>query len=197
MQATYNAYMASTNKSVSLLALEYPAATVPVVNRGAQIPAFIKSVNTGKDTLASHLIAQQNKCPDQQIVIAGFSQGALVANEAMRTVSHSVLANVAGVTLFGDPNFDPRFTGNVGTYSKNDKGILSTFTTAFKHTDYVPSPVAGKTRSYCVAYDPTCNYSIASTWHCFVIDKPCSHALYQQKGYTARAGQFLGAQTTG
>lgn len=194
IQDTYNNFKASESQSTTLYALPYTASPVPVVNRGASISAFINSVNSGKTMLVNYINAQVAQCPTQKIVLAGFSQGALVIVETMRTLSVATMQHVSGISLLGDPAFDPKFAGNVGTYSKNDSGIVSTFTSVYKSQSYLPSTVSGNAKSYCLAYDPVCNYSIVSLTNCLFSGNNCTHNLYVQKGYTRQAGQFLASK---
>jgi cutinase len=191
VQAVYNALDAKTSKSITKYALPYPAAHVPVINKGASVNAFINSVNTGKTNLTKYVTAQSTKCPSQKIVLAGFSQGALVITQTMRSLPASVLKHVTALTLIGDPAFDPKFAGDVGTYAKNDEGIVSTFTSIYKSQNYLPAAVSANARSYCLAYDPVCNYSVVSLSNCLWFADTCSHAKYVEKGYARKAGQFL------
>jgi hypothetical protein len=194
IQDTYNNFVASETQSTSLYVLPYAASPVPVINRGASVSAFINSVNAGKVMLVNYLNTQVAQCPTQKIVVAGYSQGGLVVVEAMRTLSVATMNHVAGIALLGEPAFDPQFAGNVGTYSKNDSGIVSTFTSIYKSQSYLPATVSGKSKSYCLAYDPVCNYSIVSLTNCLWSGANCTHNLYVQKGYTRQAGQFLASK---
>jgi hypothetical protein len=194
VQNTYDVFKSKTTKSVTVHALPYTAAPVPIINKGASISAFVNSVNSGKTMLVDYLTAQSKQCPSQDIVLAGFSQGALVVNQAMRTLPVSILERVDGLALIADPAFDPKFAGNVGTYSKNDEGIVSTFTSVYKTQNYLPATVSGKAKAYCLAYDPVCNYSVVSLTNCAWSGKKCTHNLYIAKGYTRQAGEHLAAR---
>jgi hypothetical protein len=194
VQNTYDVFRSQTTKSVTLHALPYTAAPVPIINRGASISAFINSVNSGKTMLVDYLKAESQRCPNQDIVLAGFSQGALVVNQAMRTLPVSILDRIDGLAMIADPAFDPTFAGNVGTYSKNDEGIVSTFTSVYKTQNYLPAAVAGKAKAYCLAYDPVCNYSVGALTNCAWSGSKCTHNLYIAKGHTRQAGIHLASR---
>lgn len=191
VQNTYDVFKSRTTKSVTLHALPYTAAPVPIINKGASVSAFVNSVNSGKTMLANYLTTQAALCKSQDIVLAGFSQGALVITQAMRSLPVSVLNRVDGLALVADPAFDPKFSGNVGTYSRNDEGIVSTFTSVYKTQNYLPAAVSGDAKSYCLAYDPVCNYSVVSLTNCAWSGKKCAHNRYIEKGYTRQGGEFL------
>jgi hypothetical protein len=194
VQNVYDTFKSKTTQSVTLYALPYTAAPVPVINRGASISAFVNSVNSGKTMLVNYLTAESTRCPSQKIVVAGFSQGALVVNQAMRTLPVSVLNRITALALVADAAFDPKFSGNVGTYSKNDEGIVSTFTSVYKTQNYLPSAVAGNAKAYCLAYDPVCNYSVVSLSNCLWSGKKCAHNRYIATGYTRQAGEYLASK---
>lgn len=189
--AVYKAYAKQTKQKTSVYALDYPATSVPIFNPGVTVASFVNSVHTGKKSLTKYINEQRKACPQQKLVIAGFSQGALIVSSTLNQLPASTLKSISGVALLGDPNFIPEFKGAVGNFNPNHRGIASSFTAAFRSMNYVPSGIANKTRSYCLAYDPVCNNSIASSWHCFVMDAVCSHALYASKGHTTQAGTFL------
>lgn len=194
IQDTYNAFATKTWRTKSNYALIYPAAPVPVVTRGVSIPAFVSSVNQGSSALVNYLISQRNQCPTQQIVISGYSQGALVVDEGLRSLPADILSRVRAIALYGDPRFNPTFSGDVGTFARNDKGILSSFLPSFGATQYLPTPVSNNARSYCVAYDPVCNYSVVSLSNCLWIARVCAHSRYIALGYTRQGGEFLASR---
>lgn len=89
--------------------LNYPA--VPVMDIVGQVQ-YPGSVSRGRDYLVAALRKEYARCDqsDERIVLAGYSQGAHVIHDALRTLqsySPDVLTRVASVTLFGDPMWGP------------------------------------------------------------------------------------------
>ncbi|KKY15688.1 putative cutinase precursor [Phaeomoniella chlamydospora] len=73
----------------------------------------------GANTTASLVNLAASKCPNTQIVLSGYSQGAQVIHLAVKTASSSTftpittsaLEKVAAVVLFGDPDEDQSLPG--------------------------------------------------------------------------------------
>ncbi|KAI9702313.1 MAG: hypothetical protein M1836_000792 [Candelina mexicana] len=77
--------------------------------QGVEYPADIPGYLTGGSTagaakLASLATEAASKCPNTQIVLSGYSQGAQVVHLGVDQISSSVAARVSAVVLFGDPN---------------------------------------------------------------------------------------------
>lgn len=62
-----------------------------------------------------------SKCPDAQLVVAGYSQGAAMVHRAIENLSSSVVAHIAAAVTFGD------------TQKKQDGGVIPNI--AVKKTD--------------------------------------------------------------
>ncbi|RMI32181.1 cutinase family protein [Nocardia stercoris] len=86
------------------------------------------SVGDGRTDLAAHLAEQSALCPQQQFILAGYSQGAVVVQTAL------LLPDLAGrislILLFGDPL--PALGWNV------------------------PGPYSDRAADYCAPGDPVC-----------------------------------------
>ncbi|MEV6431635.1 cutinase family protein [Nocardia sp. NPDC051463] len=119
--------------------LEYPA------TRAAE------SVSKGVDNLVLLLNTLGATCPNQQVVLLGYSQGARVITEVLGStrVSNDAAARIEGIALFGDPtftgtdpynrgDFDPKLSG----LHPRPEGSLATY--------------ADRLRDYCNAGDKVC-----------------------------------------
>ncbi len=92
---------------------EYPA--VPVDNWNAVNLAngnYGSSVNKGTDEFIAHLNDRVSRCPQESIVLAGYSQGADVVGWALQRTGYGSLNqttrnHIGYVALYGDPKFDP------------------------------------------------------------------------------------------
>lgn len=95
----------ASDQTVSRAAVDYPATLTNYANSSAQ----------GVSALTTQLTEQVAECPDQKIVLAGFSQGAHVVldvlggggggvlGRATAPISAAVADQVAAVATFGDP----------------------------------------------------------------------------------------------
>ncbi|KAJ6558294.1 carbohydrate esterase family 5 protein [Mycena capillaripes] len=59
--------------------------------------------DSGAQSLASTVTDYVNACPDANVVISGWSQGALVAHKGLALLAPEVQAKVKGLATFGDP----------------------------------------------------------------------------------------------
>ncbi|EIW75914.1 carbohydrate esterase family 5 protein [Coniophora puteana RWD-64-598 SS2] len=59
--------------------------------------------NSGAQSMAQTAQAYVQKCPNAALVIAGWSQGALVAHKALDQLDDATRGKVAGLVTFGDP----------------------------------------------------------------------------------------------
>lgn len=99
-----------------------------VVREGA-VPT---TTQFGAILLADAIRTQAEACPDQEIFLGGYSQGALVIRSALPLLTPDVRARISGIALFGDPT-------RVGPALTSD--------------------VEGRTTSQCAEGDPVCDRS--------------------------------------
>jgi Cutinase len=59
--------------------------------------------NAGAQSMAQTVKDYVSKCPNSAVVMAGWSQGALVAHKALDQLDSTTLKRVAGLVTFGDP----------------------------------------------------------------------------------------------
>lgn len=108
-EVTYHSYELGTE--------EYDGAKYPAVNvsnwwNGNAIGAFFSSgqrfdygnsVAAGKAELRGYLERRGRACPDERIILGGYSQGAQAVGEASRELPGGISSRVDFVALFGDP----------------------------------------------------------------------------------------------
>ncbi|KAJ6452622.1 cutinase-domain-containing protein [Mycena sanguinolenta] len=70
---------------------------------------------SGSATMATLINTAASQCPDTQIVIGGYSQGAQLVHNAAATLNASVTARIAAVVTFGDPRRVESSAPPVGT----------------------------------------------------------------------------------
>lgn len=144
---------ASTQRMVDV-AVDYPAQATSWDN-------YVASSSAGATSVKNMLTEQVGRCPNQKIVLLGYSQGAQIIGDALGgggggrlgpetpPVPHEVSNRVAAVILMGDPRHmaDQPFT--VGTATRD--GRLP------RELDQQLTPFAERVRSYCDAEDRFCD----------------------------------------
>lgn len=92
----------------------------------------LESVSEGIADVVSHVQSQSAKCPDQKLVLVGYSQGGFVILGASKQIDSKYFSRIVAVTQFGDP-------GNRNA-TDPDKGF--------------PSALGEKLKENCVVGDP-------------------------------------------
>lgn len=162
---------------VQRLDLEYPADTD--IKEGGTL---------GARTLIDTLNLQAETCPDQQFVLLGYSQGALVIGDALASpefrlvgtrvgeVDAEAAERVLAVVLYGNPRFVGSEPYVAGSYNESVNGLL-------------PRPpgsldmFADRLRDYCVARDYICQSSLD-------LDED-GHAAYYDNGMQQDGAAFV------
>jgi len=136
---------------------------------------YLSSVASGKMELERLLARQVANCPQQEIVLAGYSQGSMSIHMALSSISTqsngaAILDNVAAVLLLADPLQDPEKNG--GTYGGTvDQGLgLITLISKIPGVNGLsekldlgsldipyPSSLSSVTQSYCSSGDVMCS----------------------------------------
>jgi cutinase len=89
----------------------------------------------GTKSMVADVTKALTKCPDTQIVLSGYSQGAMLVHNTMHTLSSTQAASVKAAVTFGDP-FDATEPNNVAK---------------------------GNFKSFCATGDPVCSLGAASS----------------------------------
>ena len=165
----------------------------------AYFPDYMSSVKQGIANLGDAVTTFRKSCGGTPILLAGYSQGAEVIDHWLS--SGASLKDIVGVTLLGDPRFNPGngTTIDRGTYNKSLYGVSYTF---FPHigmfggVEHYPSARNTWLRSYCANHDQVCNTSsLAALVGCGI--GGCAHEHYREMTiepgvtYTEAAARFL------
>lgn len=155
---------------------EYPAIGFPWnIDPGG----YGDSVTVGTNELIAHLNDRVSRCPQESIVVGGYSQGADVVGWALQRTGYGSLNqttrnHIGYVALYGDPKFnpgslaqrqqwqrpwwvrgdDPGFRYR-GSSPVSDEGILG------YRDAYVPPEFNGRFGSWCAYRDGVCTGSIS------------------------------------
>ncbi len=127
-------------RSTTVTELEYPASMAP------------DSAVRGVENLTALLNATAAACPDQQLVLLGYSQGARVIGNTLNArtaVTDQAAARIDAIALFGNPLFNGGEPYNRGSFDP-----------ALSGTGPLPSGAlaefADRLRDYCNAGDRVC-----------------------------------------
>lgn len=153
---------------------EYPAVWGPnwfffQLNDGTwQFPGYGRSVEIGTNELVKHLNDRSARCPNEAIVLGGYSQGADVVGWAVERQGYGGLnahtrSRIAFVALYGDTKFHGRLGAPVGCVDLpwvrgnvpcsgggGIHGILGA------RDPYVRTDLIGRMASWCDANDGVC-----------------------------------------
>ncbi|MFJ4264874.1 cutinase family protein, partial [Paenarthrobacter nicotinovorans] len=116
---------------IATLGLDYPAFPVPIVEEKSLqgIAQYVPGAWQGTLSLIWEIEKAAERCPDQKIVVAGYSQGAWVIHAAlnyMAAAQSSKLQHVKGVSLLADPLRKPSDAmHHFGTATNDGTGIVN------------------------------------------------------------------------
>jgi hypothetical protein len=153
------------------LGVQYPAVALA---KGSDVPLFVgtaggalfnvdtgqlgrynQSVQAGITWLTSRIEASSSAagCPPTRYVLSGFSQGAQVVADMVTALPSQYRGLIAGVVLFGDPQFNGHSAADRSTFDANRNGALTGVTGP--RPEY-PSWLVRNVSSFCHADDPVC-----------------------------------------
>lgn len=152
------------------------------------------SVEQGIIETTGYLKDQIKDCPDQSIVVGGYSQGAQVMGESLFRLTEQERAKIVGVGLFGDPKYigstgddllNPldkatSFPWRRGTATNNDRGMLDA------RIPYLPPDIEKRTASWCFARDLVC-----SGYSAFAGNTTEAHQSYAQNPMTDTVNELM------
>ena len=123
--------------------------------RSGLLGKYWNSVGSGVTWLRSEIVNYQSRtgCSGTQFFLSGYSQGAQVVADTIQGLPTRDLKLVAGVVLFGDPQFNPKLPGDNSTYDPDRYGVL---TAPDGPRQSYPQAVAAHVYSFCHMNDPVC-----------------------------------------
>lgn len=147
-------------RSLRSVFVDYPSR--PVSDFLTDSGRFFDGVGTGVDRLLARVKEGLDACPAERIVLAGYSQGALVLNFAMGSLASDSRARtkIATMDLFADPLMYGRSVTRRGDADVNKNGIYQIATPITSET--VNDTFRSRVRSWCNFNDPVCSYSKAN-----------------------------------
>lgn len=148
-------------RTITAEAVDYPAVPVPAEDGGVgEWLGFMGSVDAGAKALGEQYAAFVAQCPTSKVVLAGYSQGAMVVHRNLAALAAS--PNLTAVLLIADGDRRPDDpTLNLGTADgipERGKGVAQDWPILA----HAPGPLApelgARTISVCNLNDAVCDY---------------------------------------
>ena len=148
-------------RTVTAEAVEYPATPVPEDGGLLDWAGFIGSVDTGSAALGGQYESFVQRCPTTKVVLAGYSQGAMVVHRNLQALAAS--PNMAASLLIADGDRLPNDTtvniGSVTSVPGAGKGVAQDWPIlAHAPTATLPPELGSRTISVCDLGDAVCDY---------------------------------------
>jgi hypothetical protein len=137
--------------------IRYPALGVEsVFGSREDRERYLVSVLVGRDAVVSRIAESVRFCSGRDrpelVVLAGYSQGALAADLALRALDADALRRVVSVDVFGDPGRQAGWPDPRRTQAQPGAGLWTTLT----GEPGMPDPAPAGYRSWCTDGDPVC-----------------------------------------
>jgi hypothetical protein len=120
--------------------------------------AYYESMYDGSDALVQYLKSKIVNCPNQKIILGGYSQGAQVVGESLPRLTSLERSKIAFTALYGDPKFNTK--DNTSLYKKGPwvRGNAFSLSTGIlgARVQYLPDDMRGKAGSWCDFGDTIC-----------------------------------------
>jgi hypothetical protein len=153
--------LAASGRTITAEAVQYPAAPVPLEGGLGGWMDFMDSVEDGTDAAADQFEAFTARCPDTMVVLAGYSQGAMVIHRNLHDLADD--PHVAAALLIADGDRLPADTtinlGSTAVTPGLGKGVAQEHSfLASAPTSPLPPEIGARTVSVCDVGDPVCDY---------------------------------------
>ncbi|MUL81476.1 MULTISPECIES: cutinase family protein [unclassified Mycolicibacterium] len=155
-------------RTMTAEAVAYPAAAVPADGDLLGWGGFMSSVDAGVAALANQYAAFTQQCPASEVVLAGYSQGAMVVHRNLAMLAGS--PNLTAALLVADGDRLPAdSTLNLGTATAvrdtgatavrgTGKGVAQDWPILAHAPAVLPASVGSRTISVCDRGDAVCDY---------------------------------------
>jgi cutinase len=153
--------LAASGRTITAEAVQYPAAPVPLAGGLGGWMDFMDSVEEGTDAAAEQLEAFTAQCPQTKVVLAGYSQGAMVIHRNLHDLAED--PHIAAALLVADGDRLPADTtinmGSTAVLPGLGKGVAQEHSfLASTDTSPLPPEIGARTVSVCDVGDPVCDY---------------------------------------
>lgn len=152
--------LAASGRTITAEAVAYPAAPVPVDGGLRGWANFMDSVHDGTDAAADQLEAFSEQCPATKVVLAGYSQGAMVIHRNLHDLADDPQVVAALLVADGDrlPVDTTISMGSAALARGIGKGVAQEHSfLASTDTSMLPAGIGARTVSVCDIGDPVCD----------------------------------------
>lgn len=141
-----------TADGVDYPAYDFIAALQAGEDPATVLAAFQQSIVKGFVSLSLYVSNEVNNCPNEKLILAGFSQGAAIVGDYAEGLNskNSIFSHIAGVLLWADPEYN----GSDILFSDPEYGTGILGARGTYNTDWF-----GKLISFCTSLDPVCNFT--------------------------------------
>ena len=160
--------LAASGRTITAEAVQYPAAPVPLDGGLRGWLGFLGSVGDGTKATAAQIKAFTAKCPDTKVVLAGYSQGAMIVHRNLYELANN--PNVVAALLIADGDRLPVDTtvnmGSTAAAAATGVGMGVAQEHSFlasANTAKLPPAIGARTVSVCDVGDPVCDYDPDTT----------------------------------
>jgi hypothetical protein len=155
------AQLVADGRTIDAEAVQYPAAPVPLEGGISGWLGFLGSVGDGTDATAEQYTAFTERCPDSKVVLAGYSQGAMIVHRNLYKLADD--PHLAAALLIADGDRLPVDTtiklGSTAVRQGLGEGVAQEHSfLASTNTSALPPAIGVRTISVCDVGDPVCDY---------------------------------------
>lgn len=158
------------HRTVEVFSLNYGAdSAITTLPRAPH--KYFNDLATGVSRTVSKLTNLASQCPEQQIVLAGFSQGAMVMHRVLHKLfgtaaGQRILSRLAAAILVGDGDQVPHDNEvRYGTAGKGADGIGHLYSNLSHSTDVkFPASLGARVLRVCNHHDPICDITPLAPW---------------------------------
>jgi cutinase len=184
--------LAASGRTITAEAVQYPAAPVPLEGGIGGWMDFMDSVKDGTDAAAKQFEAFTAQCPTTKVVLAGYSQGAMVIHRNLEDLADD--PHVAAALLVADGDRLPLDTtinmGSTAIVPNAGKGVAQEHSfLASAPTSKLPQAIGARTVSVCDLGDPVCDYDPDTTTDAL---SPAALAIHTSYAPTASGAHAWG-----
>jgi hypothetical protein len=147
-------------RTITAEAVDYPAKAVPADGDLLGWAGFISSVDAGTAALGAQYASFAQRCPASKVVLAGYSQGAMVVHRNLKPLADS--PNVAAALLIADgdrlPDDNVITMGSVIATPGKGKGVAQDWPILAHAPAKLSLTIGSRTISVCDRGDAVCDY---------------------------------------
>ncbi|GAB2599327.1 hypothetical protein Aab01nite_75640 [Paractinoplanes abujensis] len=147
-------------EEITAYPLPYRASPVTTFVKPASGRAdYLRSVRRGVRALEKLLRERTRDCPDERLVLSGFSQGAMVIHRVLQRARPATLEHIAAVALMADGDRAPGDRAvRVGSAPAAGRGVAQAYAGTFE-ARRAPLPAGPAVFSLCSRYDLVCDFT--------------------------------------